>query len=288
MLFAVCAGAMHASAQDDAGCPQPDLRPLEVTPASGATSVTIDAPIKVRYPAGYFVERCPPPFGACASIQVFRVVSGTPTPVPGAVQALGDVFIFTPSTSWAADSTFEGRATGIDGMLAFSFRTGPSRDVTPPSLGAITSISSARAAPSCDAPEGGYRIDVTLEPAIDDGPPGSIEYFAYLTRGPTVTEPQLRARIRNFPTSEITMAFVISREEGASPVCVEVQAADGIDGSMHRTATPIRCIDPAVGSFFDSLCAVSFHRDERASHASLFGVAFVAMILARRRAASAR
>ena len=129
----------------------------------------------------------------------------------------------------------------------------------PPEMGEIREVRSTPTPVNCDAPEGGYRVDVSFEPALDDGSPGSIEYLLYLTRGPGVQAPELRDRARNFTEGGdglVTMAFVLRPNEADGPVCVAVHAVDGV-GRVDRSV-PARCFEPIQGNFFQGLCSVGF------------------------------
>ncbi|RLB48651.1 MAG: hypothetical protein DRJ42_22705 [Deltaproteobacteria bacterium] len=244
-----------ASAQIPEECEEPVIRaPIEVTPAVGAPNVTRGAPIKVRYPEGYFED---PVIGAdpATSILVF-LGDDTGPEVPGYARAVGDTLVFTPDAPFESMTRYAGIAFGIDADFNFSFRTGFGFDIGPPTLGAILNMSSTRIEEdSCDALAGSYRVDVSFDAADDDGPLGDIEYQLYLSRGPEVDAPQLRARVRNQSTAEQIMAFIASPEEVASPICVSVIAVDGV-GNVTETRDAF-CDDPIQGSFFEPLCSAA-------------------------------
>ena len=249
-------------------CDAPPLqRPEETFPSDRAPSVSIDAPLRVRYTEGYFgplgpggdptrllnVQRC-----AGTGCDFLSCEEGGEF-VPGRVQVLGDELVFIPDAPWAAAATYSGTARGRDGDRTFSFCTGSSTDDLPPELGTIEEVRSDPIEPRCDAPEGGFRVGVFFEPATDLGPPGSIEYLLFQTRGDTVNEPILRDRVRNYAGDQITMAFVLPPSEASAPICVRVAAVDGVgnlDFSDLRDGQE-QCIDPVQGNFFYSICSVT-------------------------------
>ncbi len=246
------AAGVPASAAAQSGCDDPPTRaPLEITPAVGASGVTLGAPIKVRYPDGYFED---PLIGADPLTSIEVTLDGAPW--PGAIHVIGDTLVYIPDPPFEPSVEYEGVATGIDAVLPFHFRTGRTFDLGPPVLGEITSLSSARVdAPTCEVPDGGYRIDVTFEAATDDGPPGDIEYLLYLTRGPEVDQPELETRVRNLSPGEVVMAFLVPAAEVAAPICVSVIAVDGV-GNVDDDGRPY-CDDPVKGNFFAPLCSAT-------------------------------
>jgi MYXO-CTERM domain-containing protein len=252
-LAAMTARTTHA--QDN--CTDESRGPVEVTPSAGGTNVRLDAPLRVRYSERFFtdfagaldprsrlrVELCDSP--ACDE------VSG----VAGEVEVVGDDLFFVPTGGWAERSAYRGNALGLDVDLDFNFRTGSHVDEGPPSFGEIIDARSAFVETACNAPDGGYRIEVDFEPATDDGPPGDLEYFLYQTHGPELEAPLLRERTRNFATNLISMAFVLRPEDATAPICVVVHATDGVGNIDADGAT--ECFDPIQGNFFEPLCSAA-------------------------------
>ena len=295
-LLAVLLSAGAASAQD-AGvvtCDDPPLqRPEETFPADRAPSVSIDAPLRVRYTPGYFgpggpggdpttlleVRRCP------GSGCDFFSCDGSGEFVPGLVQILGDELVFFPDETWTPATTYSGTARGRDGDRTFSFCSGSSSDDLPPVLGEIDEVRSDGIEPRCDAPDGGYRVGVFFSPATDSGPPGSIEYLLFQTRGEGVNSPILRDRVRNYAGEQITMAFVLPPEEASSPICVRVAAVDGVgnlDFSDLRDGEE-ECVDPVQGNFFYGLCSASTPGARTGFGAALAVMALITLMLVVRR-----
>lgn len=289
-----------ASAQDGgmASCEPPSsFQPQEVTPADSARQVSIDAPVRVRYSPGYFGAGGP---GGDPStlITVFRCPDdGCTFPcrfedaqlenfVSGRVQVLGDNLFFYPEDQWEPGQAYTGLAKGEDSELPFSFCTGTTTDRTPPNLREIADVTSTAVEPRCDAPEGGYRIAAFFPPADDaGGPPASIEYLLFQTRGAGIEEPVLRSTIRNFATEMHTMAFVLPPSEATEPICVRVAAVDGngnLDWSNSRA--DVDCIDPVQGDFFQPLCVASAIGAGRAPAFgfALFGLVALALVIRRR------
>lgn len=295
-----------ALAQDDAGtasCGGPVTRqPVEVTPADGARQVSIDAPVRVQYSAGYFDPTMGPGGDPTQMIVVRRCPSdgcGVPCRwgdepagafVPGRAQVLGDNLFFYPDAEWEPNQAYTGIGKGQDGDLPFSFCTGTLPDTTPPELGPIDRVTSTPVQPRCDAPEGGYRIAVFFAPADDEvGPPASIQYLLYQTRGAGIDAPVLRSTIRNFATDMHTMAFVLPPDEASEVICVRVVAVDGRGNADPSDEDPgdasVDCIDPVQGNYFYPLCTVSAAGAGNAPPIGFaaLGATFVALAVRRRR-----
>lgn len=247
VVLVLAAGAAPAIAQ----CDEDDFAVVESAPASGATDVPLNAFVRVLYPRCYFPLTGQDPF---TSLEIS--VDGVP--VPGTIQQGDDQTIFfVPQRLLDNARRYDVIARDFEGDFAFSFTTGFSVDTSPPRFPEprLTVSSSRIPAGSADLPEGGYRVDVSFDPAVDDGAAASIEYLLYLSRGSEDLEaPELRSRARNFTTGLITMAFIISDEEAEQPLCVEVHAIDGV-GRMS-VDRPSECFEPIMGSFFDG-CSVN-------------------------------
>jgi MYXO-CTERM domain-containing protein len=263
-VLLVLAAVIPASALAQEDCEGGDLarRPIELTPSSGASGVTTDAPIIVRYSSGYFGPAGPgdPPetliqVGLCPLDDAGNVVRcEEAAPIEGSVQVIGDRLVFVPTVELAANRYYAGLAIGVDMSLPLTFRTGFSRDAGPPTVGALVRAEPERTGPSCPwVPEGGQRIGFVFGAADDDGPLGSIEYLLYLTRGADVTAPQLRDRFRN--SGETPLPLLLTDDEAAEPVCVRVFAVDGV-GNVSEPS-PEHCVDPATGAAFQGMCTVS-------------------------------
>ncbi|MFK7999461.1 MAG: hypothetical protein AB8H86_07685 [Polyangiales bacterium] len=247
VTFLLSASAAPSFAQ----CDEDDFAVVESAPASGATDVPTNAFIRVVYPRCYFSLTGQDPL---TSLEV--TLDGAP--VEGTLQQGDDQTVFfVPQGLLDNARRYEVIARDFEGDFAFSFTTGFNVDTSPPEFPEpqLTVTSSRIPEESADLPEGGYRVDVSFDPAVDDGAAASIEYLLYLTRGnEELDAPQLRARARNFTTGLITMAFVITDEEAAQPLCVEVHAIDGV-GRMS-VDRPSQCFEPIMGSFFEG-CSVS-------------------------------
>ena len=238
--------------------------PVEITPSVGARAVTLDAPIGVRYSPGYFgpegpgddpttllrVVRCPPGSLACSA----GCSADDGIDVPGTVQVIDDRLFFLPDAGFEPDSTYAGRATGIDDALDFVFCTASDVDREPPILGPFLSAEPSESTAECVLPEGGRLVSVRWGQAEDDGPGGSIEYLLYLTRAAGVEAPELRDRVRNYASGEITLSLRLDAEEAAEPVCVRMVAVDGVGNQSEPS--PEECFDPMTSAAFQPLCAV--------------------------------
>jgi hypothetical protein len=289
IVAVLVAPALPVAAQE---CPEPPLRgPQAVAPGSGAALVTLDAPIVLTYSEGYFgpdgpgedprtlvaLEECGDCSGAC--------VLGEGVPVPGAVEVHGDRLLFVPEGALADATRYVGAAVGSETSLSFEFCTGRSVDTGAPRLAGLPRPSSTRVGPQCGLPDGGYRLAVSFPPASDDGPPGSIEYLLYLSRGPGVEAPRVVARSYNYPAREITLGVLLSGEAVREPICLTLAAVDGVGNAT---------IDP-VPQCFDALTRTTFAGEAcratpgRRSGGSLgLVVAVLAALLGRRAARSRR
>ena len=309
LVVAVLSSRMvSAASAQDGGTVRCDIPPSEgpqeETPADGARQVSIDAPIRVRYSRGYFepgvgpggdpgrmiaVRRCPT--DGCSTLCRWADEPAGAF-VPGRAQVLGDNLIFYADTGWAMNQAYSGMADGVDGPLYFSFCTGTEPDTTPPELGSLERVTSTPIQPRCDAPEGGYRIAAFFAPATDSiGPPASIEYLLFQTRGAGLETPVLRSTIRNFATDMHTMAFVLPPGEASEVICVRVVAVDG-NGNADPSDedASVDCIDPVQGNYFAPLCSVIGYgtRSRSLPDVMLFGVVALVLVWRRSRAAAMR
>ncbi len=250
-LILVAPRPVLAQDDDDDGCePSSGEGPDEVTPAASAGGVSLGAVIRVLYSPGYFST----PIRQMSAPTLVRLTNEDGEMVTGATEIISDYLFFAPDELLRPRTRYMGMAVGDDYDLEFSFTTGTAVDTAPPRFGEIDKVDTARVDESCEAPDGGYRVDVSFAPATDDGPPGDIEYLLYATRGPEVVAPQLRARIRNYSTDVITMAFVIAPSEAVSPICIAVHAIDGV-GNVDEDGEE-NCFEPIRGNFFEPLCSV--------------------------------
>ena len=257
----------QARAQDDGCDDEPSLArgPVEITPSVGARAVTLDAPIAVRYSAGYFgpegpgddpttlmrLVRCPPgPTPGCTP----GCAADEGVDVPGTVQVIEDRLFFFADAGLEPDTTYSGRASGMDDVIDFTFCTGDDVDRGPPTLGGFLSAEPSESTAACVLPEGGRLVSVRWGQAEDDGPGGSIEYLLYLTRAAGVEAPELRDRVRNYASGEITLSLRLDAEEAAEPVCIRMVALDGVGNTTEPS--PEECFDPMTAAAFQPLCAV--------------------------------
>jgi MYXO-CTERM domain-containing protein len=290
LAIAICAMASPAAAQEP-DCAMEPRAPIEVTPASGGGElVPFDAPITVRYGAGYFGPDGPgdPPSSlftlvACGACGRSCSVDDEP-PVPGLVQTQGDVLVFLADGGLEPDTQYRGRATGVDDILTFDFCTGDetSAGLDLPVIGDFGPPTSAAVAPntlSC-LPDGGYRIAVFFDRATYAGPRGSIEYLLFQTRGQGIDEPRLVDRIRNFAGDRITMTFLLGPSEVRTPVCYQVVVLDGLG---HATLPQgDGCIDPLARVSFQGACAASPGGSSPGGAAALLTILALALVRRRR------
>jgi hypothetical protein len=246
------------AAPASAECEPDPFAPLEVTPAAGASGVTTDAWVMVRYGAGYFGPEGPG--DDPASLVTLRrcgecdASCGPSSPtVPGHVEVLGDDLFFVPDAPLGERTRYAGEAVGLEGSLAFSFCTGDQADDGPPTFGQAVRHDSVEVPSSCELPDGGFRIGVYAEPATDDGPGGSLEYLLFLTRAEGLESPELVDRVRNFSAGEITMRLFLPRERAATPICLRMGVVDGV-GNLTM-APDETCFDPVSQVSFQGCAA---------------------------------
>lgn len=275
LVLALLAAPSASGAQDAGTCPgPPNPEPLETTPSNGATGVTLNAPVRVRYTEGFFVEGPGAGRDPLDLIEVWACPEGLlligdidcqaegGSPLGGSAQIIGDELVFVPRQELDPTRVYSGVASGLGfADLPFAFETGTSLDLTPPIFpdDFIRDLTSTRTPMRCDAPQGGFRISVFFEAATDDGPAGSIEYLLFQTRGQGIEEPVLRDRVRQFVTSgRIPMAFVLPPSQANQPICVQVVAVDGLTrvARIPETMNERDCTNPVQGNFFEPLCAV--------------------------------
>jgi hypothetical protein len=249
----------------DCGAPGVDFAwaPVEVTPASGAQGVTLDAPLVVAYRHGYFtgdgpggdesglitLELCPLDANGVAT----RCSPGAGSSVDGGAMRFGDRVVFSPAAPLLPARWYAARATGVDGKIDFPFRTGSIVDTQAPVVGGMLRSEPEAAEPTCPwIPEGGRRVGFVFAPPSEDGPAGSVEYLLFLTRGADVGAPQLRDRLR-VTAEEVQLPLLLTPTEASEPVCVRVVAIDGV--GRVSTESPEHCIDPLTGASFQPLCS---------------------------------
>jgi len=240
----------HAQDMGPLDCDPPALLgPVEFFPASGAGGVALDAAVRVRYTPGFFAVWRDP------LTRLLEIRDASDAAVPGSLSVLGDTLVFRPDAPWAPGAAYRGTAFGIDILqVRFSFRTGAVFDREPPRFDGTPTLSPARVDTRPCAPEGGYRIDVSVAPASDpDGAQGDVEYLLFQTRGPTIEAPLLRARARNFAGPSIPLAFTLTPAEAAAPICVVIVAIDGVGHAVEGSPA---CVDPVQGNYFAPLCSV--------------------------------
>lgn len=238
----------------------PTIRgPIEITPAFGSRAVAQNAVVRVLYSQGFFATP-----GARTPEESFRLLQCNDGPscltsgreVSGTVSLARDTLVFVPDALLEDGVQYLALAAGIDQSFEAEFRVLPaggasSVDLESPVFGPVTSFTATSLGPSCEAPDGGFRVDVSIQPAVNELAGADVEYLLFLTRGAGIEAPELRARARGVP-SEVVMAFVLSPEESTATICFTVQAIDGA-GNIGELSAPV-CEDPVQGNFFEPLC----------------------------------
>lgn len=272
-LVVIVAWALPVRAQEDDDLCEPPPEGVDQTfPADRATQVPLDAAIRVRYGAS-------PPRDAENVIRVRHAT--TDRDVAGIGQRAGREIVFVPSVPLTANTEYEVVAPDpLVGDRTSTFTTGSRMDAGPPDFGALREVTSEVVnRPACGAPDGGYRITATFDPAIDDGAPEDIEYVVYQTRGPGIVEPLERARVRGLTSEQQFAAFLLPADDAVGPICLNAFAYDG-NGAAGGTGRE-RCLDPVQGNYFASCSAAG--GGARAGSGLLALVAAAALAMARRR-----
>ena len=123
-----------------------------------------------------------------------------------------------------------------------------------PTVSPLSSLGSTRVDRSCQAPNGGFRLDLAFAVSRDDGSSGSIEYHLYLARAEGLDAPLEVARQRNFTSdtsARVPISFILDERYAASPVCLQLQVTDSV-GNVS-VGSPY-CLDPVEGANFAGLC----------------------------------
>jgi hypothetical protein len=250
-------------------------------PADQGTAVPIDSPVRLRY------------FGATpvpATVCVTR--NGPTTPcVPGTATVAGDELVWHPAggTLDPGQRYYVSYNETGSGMATISFTTGSNRAPAELFFAGVTDVKSNDATDDrCDpgaaditvefdrASSGVMAAGTTPWPDID------IEYAIYQTRGPNISGPRLRDRVRlqRSGSSIVRRAqrtFRLSGADADGPVCFNIQALDPLgrpDGNAYE-----KCVNPARGNFFAG-CAAS----PTSSRGGVVALLALAALLIRRRA----
>lgn len=287
-LIALLASAWGPSAvgAQTLGC-RTDLGPRgpnESFPASGASGVALDAPLRISYSQGYLAD-----FDSTTVaelLEVFLCVDEAcidRLEVTGELSIIDDELFFLPSASWNAFARYRGTALGTDRNLPFTFVAGSTVDSGPPTFSGSLSVNAEPTQDPCykegdpGEPGQGYRVEVSFAPATDDGSPGDIEYQLFLTRGPDVDAPRRVARTRNFgATQRVSLAFYIDEASANDTYCVDLITLDGV-GNITKSDAP-ECFNATLGRDF---VGCSIQKDPQNSSLVWYFLIAVALPLAR-------
>lgn len=260
LCLALSAAPVTANAQCDAGAdagPDPALDGViqDVFPAADAFNVPTDTTVRLRY-----LGRPPMPPTLCV-----RVRAGG-TCLPGSAAVFGHEVVWS-SQSNQLDTFTEYTVTYADiagGSVPFTFRTGSGPSAGPPSFNGIDSaVSQPSAGDSCDP----GAVDITVAftranpPASVDGvawPDSDIEYVIYQTRGPNISGPRIRDRVRlqrsgSTADRSAQRTFRLSSLDASGPVCFSVEAFDPL--GRNTPTSQEACTNPAQGNYFQACTA---------------------------------
>lgn len=278
----VLLSAQRVSAQSNAcGMRSRSASEVEVTPSDRAENVARDAPIIVRYQPGAdlnaltnsLLTNAAQPCGAdlvCLFRDARRSGGSSREPVAGTVRRIDSLTV-----SFVADELFEREGSyysevarpGFDGAVRRELRfvTGRDEDREAPRFASsreALALSVDVPPQECDAPAGSLRVTLSVPRAEDDGNEGSVEVLVFLSRAAGLAGPALVDRARN-PESdsdigEVRLSFLLTKEQAAARVCIELRAVDGV--GRVAEGKPGLCFDPALGTSFAPLCSTPHAR----------------------------
>lgn len=249
-----------AWAQCDAGAdagPDPSLDGVlrDVFPAADAVNVPTDTAVRLRY-----LGRPPEPPTLCV-----RVRSGGSC-LPGEAAVVGNEVVWSPRGGQLPSFT-DFTVTYADvagGSVPFTFRTGRGPSAGPPVFDGVDDVSARDAEGEvCEA--GAVDVTVTFTRARSASstsglawPDSDVEYVIFQTRGPGISGPRVRDRVRlqrsgTASDRSAQRTFRLTAAESEGPVCFSVQAYDPLGRS-----TPTRgeaCVNPAQGNYFQACSA---------------------------------
>lgn len=274
-----------ASAQCDAGAdagPDPSLDGVlrDVFPAADAVNVPTDTAVRLRY-----LGRPPEPPTLCV-----RVRSGGSC-LQGSAAVVGHEIVWSPQGGQLPSFT-DFTVTYADiagGSVPFTFRTGSGPSAGPPVFDGIEDVT-ARDAEGETCEVGAVDVTVTFTRAISSSsgaglawPDSDVEYVIFQTRGPGISGPRVRDRVRlqrSGASSDRSAqrTFRLSAAEADGPVCFAVQAYDPLGRSAPNTQES--CANPAQGNYFQSCAARPWGRAGSAWWAAVMAAA--AIFFARR------
>ncbi len=303
----IAAAAAHAQSQDCGQGLSQTGAAIHVQPPDRATAVARDAPVVVRFAAGTDLDALQAslpdtPSDPCAGLVICLLREGAGgagrDPVPGRVERIDDhTLAFLPDAELAARARYFPLIArpGFDraSRTELQFETGGDRDRAPPRFDpSQSSIAVEVDAPpeECRAPEGSVRVRLSVPRAGDDGDPQSVEILLFLTRAAGLSGPVLRARADNpgDDGGDIQLSLLLTRAQSEQPVCVALQATDGVGKAAPQI--PL-CFDPARGALFAPCSVGAAPGADRRSRGprSLVGWALAGVLAAwrgRRRSAS--
>lgn len=272
VVFSLSLLATSVAAQSESQCPKTSLADGDVIASPpGNTNPTVARNTLIRIDTAVLNP----------TLGLFRVVTSTDAngneieedfPVPATWQRIGETNRFVMRPVDLLDAQTKHRITvRSDITKELTFMTSDVIDREPPTFrfgqDRVTAFSSVEC-----GDEGARRVTITFDRARDDGDPGSIEYLLYLTRAADLEGPRLLAR-QYLASGAEDMTFTLVAEELATPVCVVVDAVDGV--GRHAEGIDEFCFDPLQGSFFEP-CSVGARLE--AQHAEILGLLLAAFL----------
>ncbi len=177
-------------------------------------------------------------------------------PIAASWQRIGesDRFVIRPLDLLEEDTQYSTVVSADEGIYErFTFTTAGFVDETPPVFAFGPDQVVAYSSTPCGDDGTSHRVALTLQDATDDGHAGAIEYLVYLTRAAGLDGPVLLSR--QYLAEATDLSFTLTPEQLSTPVCIVVDAVDGV--GLHADPAKIEefCFDPLQGNFFEP-CAV--------------------------------
>ncbi len=230
-------------------------------PADQGLEVPLNSPVRLRY-----YGRVPSPPVLCV-----RRDSRESACLPGSSAALGEEIVWQPPAGPGGVAlepsrryfvTYQEEGSGSNDL---TFVTG--RGVAPERLvfGGVTDVK-ADDAPSSDCDPEASDITVKFNRATSGvlglgdtpWPESDLEYVIYETRGPGISGPRERDRVRlqrsgSSVVSGAQRTFRLRGVDASGPACFNVQVLDPLGRADGNTSE--QCVNPAKGNYFEGCSA---------------------------------
>ncbi len=258
-------------------------------PADQGVDVPLNSPVRLRY-----YGRVPSPPVVCV-----RLESLDSECFPGTSAAVGEEIVWQPlagpggAVLQASRRYFVTYQEEGSGSSSITFVTG--RGLAPERL-VFAGVSDVKAddAPSSDCDPDASDITVKFDRAtsgvlgLGDSPwpESDLEYVIYETRGPGISGPRERDRVRlqrsgSSVVSTAQRTFRLRGADASGPVCFNVQVLDPLGHADGNTSE--QCVNPAKGNYFEGCAAGPSSGRAGALGAVIFGLCAALFTRRRRR-----